>query len=288
MALISNLINPITSYYEGQQRLKGATEGARIANQGYDQANQSALAAMQAAQNQYSPYALAGSGATSQLMQMLGNGQDYETPQYEYGKSIADFYDPAYNIRMQQGMNAMDQSAATRGGLFDSGYGKQLQQYGQDLASEEYGNSFNRMQQDKQSSLQQWTSQLEQARANRQQRMSGLENIMSGGMNAAGQMTNASNNYYDTTGQNAINKGNMNANVAALKAQNSGSGLMAGIKSLAGLADVGLDIYSGGAGSASGLAQLLGLGGGSQQGTWGRGGQLTNGGEVMNSQTVRF
>ena len=53
--------------------------------------------------------------------------------------------DPGYQFRMDQGQKAIERSAAARGGLFSGGTGKALQQYSQGLASQEYGNAFNRL-----------------------------------------------------------------------------------------------------------------------------------------------
>ena len=57
--------------------------------------------------------------------------------------------DPGYGFRLSEGMKALERSAAARGGLMSGGTGKALQRYGQDLASQEYGNAFQRFQQDR-------------------------------------------------------------------------------------------------------------------------------------------
>jgi len=57
--------------------------------------------------------------------------------------------DPGYGFRMSEGLKALERSAAARGGLVSGGAGKALQRYGQDLASQEYGNAFQRFQQDR-------------------------------------------------------------------------------------------------------------------------------------------
>jgi hypothetical protein len=54
--------------------------------------------------------------------------------------------DPGYAFRMQEGMKALERSAAARGGLLSGGMLKGAQQYGQGLASQEYMNAFNRYQ----------------------------------------------------------------------------------------------------------------------------------------------
>jgi hypothetical protein len=52
--------------------------------------------------------------------------------------------DPGYNFRMAEGMKALERSAAARGLLQSGGTLKGIQQYGQNVASEEYQNAFSR------------------------------------------------------------------------------------------------------------------------------------------------
>lgn len=54
--------------------------------------------------------------------------------------------DPGYAFRMQEGMKALDRSAAARGGLLSGSTLKGALRYGQDLGSQEYMNAFNRYQ----------------------------------------------------------------------------------------------------------------------------------------------
>lgn len=57
--------------------------------------------------------------------------------------------DPGYAFRLSEGLKALERSAAARGGLLSGGTGRALQRYGQDLASQEYGNAFQRFQQER-------------------------------------------------------------------------------------------------------------------------------------------
>jgi hypothetical protein len=52
--------------------------------------------------------------------------------------------DPGYNFRMSEGMKGLERSAAARGGLLSGGTLKGIQRFGQDLASQEFQNAFNR------------------------------------------------------------------------------------------------------------------------------------------------
>jgi hypothetical protein len=54
--------------------------------------------------------------------------------------------DPGYAFRMREGLKALDRTAAARGGLLGGNQLRGVTQFGQDLASQEYTNAFNRYQ----------------------------------------------------------------------------------------------------------------------------------------------
>lgn len=91
------------------------------------------------------PWRQAGIGALNKLI-----------PLSDYKKfSMADYEaDPGYAFRMSEGMKALERSAAARGGLLSGGTLKATQRYGQDLASQEYQNAFNRYQAERAAQLQ--------------------------------------------------------------------------------------------------------------------------------------
>lgn len=69
--------------------------------------------------------------------------------------SMAQFQaDPGYGFRMSEGMKALERSAAARGGLLSGATIKGAQRFGQDLASQEYTNAFNRYQTERAARLQ--------------------------------------------------------------------------------------------------------------------------------------
>ena len=114
--------------------------------------------------------------------------------------------DPSYKFRQKEGINALDMSAAARGKLLSGAQDKALTQYGQNLASEEYSNAYNR-------ALQNYNTD--------QNRQLNLANI---GRGAAGQTQNAmaqygqgASNILQNTGnamaQNAMNQGNVMSNL---------------------------------------------------------------------------
>ena len=63
------------------------------------------------------------------------------------GQGVPEFLatNPAYQFRQQEAQKALERSAASRGGLLSGQFAKALQERSQGLASEEFGNAFNRL-----------------------------------------------------------------------------------------------------------------------------------------------
>jgi len=57
--------------------------------------------------------------------------------------------DPGYDFRLQEGYKALERSAAARGTVLSGGTLKELAQYNQGFASNEYSNAYNRFQQNR-------------------------------------------------------------------------------------------------------------------------------------------
>jgi len=86
----------------------------------------------------------------------FGDARGYWQPQYDYGqKALSDFEtwgqdpnaitsDPSYQWRLGQGQEALENSAIARGGMLSGNFAKDLTNYAQNAASQEYGNEFNR------------------------------------------------------------------------------------------------------------------------------------------------
>lgn len=108
--------------------------------------------------------------------------------------SLADFNaDPGYQFRMDQGLKGVQSSAAARGGLLNGGTLKALTQYGQDFASNEYGNAYNRFNND------------QSTRFNRLSTIAGI------GQTANNTIAGAGSNYANNVSQNQLAVGNANA-----------------------------------------------------------------------------
>ena len=91
------------------------------------------------------PWLQAGQIALNKLVPEATNYQNFGMEQFKQ--------DPGYAFRMSEGMKALENSAAARGGLLSGATMKGIQRYGQDMASQEYMNAFNRYQVERQARL---------------------------------------------------------------------------------------------------------------------------------------
>jgi hypothetical protein len=115
-------------------------------------------------------------------------------PELTRSFTASDFVkDPGYDFRMQEGQKALERSAAARGGLMGGAAGKAMARYGQDYASNEYQNVYNRF------------------NADRDQRFNKLSGLLTIGQNAAAQTGAAAQNFGNQAGSNIIGGGNAQA-----------------------------------------------------------------------------
>lgn len=107
---------------------------------------------------------------------------------------MADFEaDPGYAFRQSEGMKGVENSAAARGGLLSGAALKAIQKYGQDLASQEYGNAYQRFNADQ---------------TNKYNRLAGIVNT---GQGATNQVSNAASQFGQQQGSNIMAAGNAQA-----------------------------------------------------------------------------
>lgn len=96
------------------------------------------------------PFRQGGLTAQDEIMKLLGIGGDKSAA--DYGSLAKPFgmeqfeQDPGYAFRQSEGMKALERSAAARGLLQSGPTLKGIQRFGQESASQEYGNAFNRYQ----------------------------------------------------------------------------------------------------------------------------------------------
>ena len=148
MAIFSTIAGLI-----GQQ---GAQAGGNMAG---DAANRAAQMNQQEAQRgriALSPWSSTGESALNKINNLLGlgefssagsnDGKIYVDPANAKNlqtQALADFQTtPGYQFRMDEGVKGLDRSAASRGLLRSGAQQKAITNFGQGIASEEYGNYF--------------------------------------------------------------------------------------------------------------------------------------------------
>lgn len=102
--------------------------------------------------------------------------------------------DPGYGFRLKEGQQALDRSAAARGGLISGGALKAAQRYGQEMGSQEYMNAFNRYQTERAARLQPLQS------------LTGMSQTTANTLGTAGQ--NMAGNVGNAYMQQGVNQGN--------------------------------------------------------------------------------
>lgn len=143
------------------------------------------------------PFRQSGITAQDQIMQLLGIGGDKTAA--GYGSMAKAFgtdqfqQDPGYAFRQAEGMKALERSAAARGNLMSGSTMKGIQRFGQDLASQEYQNAFNRYQ------------------VERSARLNPLQSLMGAGQSATNVMTSAAGQMGQNQASNLYNAGQARA-----------------------------------------------------------------------------
>jgi hypothetical protein len=172
-----------------------AQQAQKALEQGQAQSAEALRQSQAQAVQGYQPYQQFGTESTNRLATLMGlrpgegSGSLMEMP------TMAQLQmDPSYAFRERQGMQALQNSAAARGGLLSGNTLKGIQDYSQGLASTEYGNAYNRFM------------------ANRANQVAMLQGGVGTGMNAA----QGAGNAYLNTGSNLANVyGNVGQQLAA-------------------------------------------------------------------------
>lgn len=111
--------------YASDNQLKATRESNALLKEQYDQTRLDHM-----------PWMIAGKNALKAIQ---------NTPDFKFTPETFDFLkDPSYDFRKQEGINALDRSAASRGRLLSGAQDRAVTRYGSDLASQEYGNAFAR------------------------------------------------------------------------------------------------------------------------------------------------
>jgi hypothetical protein len=146
---------------------------------------------------------------------------------YSRDFAMSDFEaDPGYAFRLSEGMKALDASAASRGGLLSGNTLRGAIKYGQDSASQEYTNAFNRYQ------------------LNRRNQLEPLENLTGMARSSANTLTGAAGDLGNALASNQYQLGNVQA-AGAIRRGNAMAGAVSGITDTLGGYNFG-SMFSGG------------------------------------------
>jgi hypothetical protein len=193
------------------------------------------------------PFRQGGLTAQQEIMQLLGIGGDKTAAGYgSLGKAFGTEQfqqDPGYAFRQAEGMKALERSAAARGNLLSGSTMKGVQRFGQDLASQEYQNAFNRYQ------------------TERAAKLNPLQSLMGSGQSAANVMTGAAGQMGQNEASNIYNAGQARASgyIGQGNALNTALGQIGGIASSLPEQNAMINYYNrqpAGSGSGSGSGKL--------------------------------
>ena len=140
----TTLIGPVISGALGLYGSKVQTDAAKDAANTTSEAARYAVDVQKGIYDQaradQAPWREAGVGALGQLTTGTAPGGALIRP-----FAMSDYQaDPGYAFRQSEGIKALDRSASARGGLGGGAALKAVNRYGQDYASNEYGNAYNR------------------------------------------------------------------------------------------------------------------------------------------------
>jgi hypothetical protein len=210
------------------------------------QASRESIAAQQQAFNRQvelqAPFREAGLKGQNRLMDLLGISGD--TKAAGYGSmatpyTTADMYnDPGYAFRLNEGIKALDRSAAARGGLLSGAQLKAVNRYGQEYAANEYANAFNRQQLERASILNPLQSVAGQAQTSANTLTSAAGNLGAG--EAAALMAGGNAMAANTLGAGSAVAGNL---IGAGNAR--ASGYMGTANAITGAIGQGVNYYAG-------------------------------------------
>ena len=179
MSFASSLIGGISGVTKGIGSLIAGNSQADAYRDAANQANSKLTDTYNQIRTDYTPYTSAGANAANKLNSYINN-----TPSF----NMADFYnDPGYQFTLQQGQNAVNNSAAAKGGLLSGAAAKGLTSYSTGLANQTYNDAWNRYMQ------------------NRQQTFGELSGVAGMGQNATNSVSNAGLSTGSQQAQNTFN-----------------------------------------------------------------------------------
>jgi len=182
----SAVVGALSSRSAARSQERSAREGQNVQREMFNKQNEL-----------NEPFRQAGLTGQARYMELMGLGGN--TNALGYGKYARDFgmsdftADPGYQFRLDEGIKALNASAAARGGALSGANVKGAINYGQNAASAEYTNAYNRY------------------NANRAAQLDPLYKLYAGGQAAASGSAAAANNLGTNIGNTLTAAGNAEA-----------------------------------------------------------------------------
>lgn len=129
-AILAAAVPAVASIYGAKKQASAAKRAGAVE-----------AAAAQRAEARLAPYAETGGNALARYADSLG----LTTPEAQQEAFDTFTETPGYQFQLNEGLGAIDKSAAARGGLFSGNTLRAAQEYGQGLASTEFGNYLARL-----------------------------------------------------------------------------------------------------------------------------------------------
>ena len=186
----------------------GAGKQADAAMSAAELQHQDAQAALKFQKQQYAdtradqaPWLKAGQGAITTLADLMGHGgfPDW-TGSFTAPTDVTEQNDPGFQFRLQQGLKAIQNSAAARGSLLSGGTLKALNNYAQGSASDEYSKVFDR-------SFQQYLQRYNEFQNNQTNKFNRYASLAGIGQNAANTLTQAGQSAANNNASILLNSG---------------------------------------------------------------------------------
>ena len=134
----SAVIGGVSSYLGAEAQADAAAASADASLTASRESNELTREMYEQGREDLEPWMIAGENALGRLESQ---------PDFKFTASEFEFMaDPSYDFRKQEGINALDQSAASRGRVLSGAQDKAVVGYAGDMASQEYSNAYSRWQ----------------------------------------------------------------------------------------------------------------------------------------------
>ena len=207
------------TWYEPRWQEGGAPVQSSVDEAGLNAAVQAAMA-QQERDRLAAEQAAGGDSSYGSLMRNFSASDLSSDPLYTLQKPLIDAAmqraskfetAPGYQFRKEEGQRGVENSAAARGGLLSGAALKAIQKYGQDFASNEYGNWFNQSNTDRNYIAGQGDASYNRFNTNTSNQYNRLAGLSGTGQQATNLVNTAGADYAKLAGKNITDAGNAQA-----------------------------------------------------------------------------